>query len=269
MFIKDPLKENLTPIGEDEAGNIIGIDPSARIGLTQVLAGPGNGKVVMIAQMVASDIIHGRGGLLIDLYGDLVDIVLKHIPAERQSKTVVFDLQAGDLESNLNRFESEIHLSEMNADDKKFLLCRFHRKELGDELVKAFGRELVKRFFHIVGETDLKNRVLYFDGASLFMDEEILKMVLESKKFGLSSLVSESSLSAFEPGIEESLAKETDNLLTYSLEPADADFVAEHFNLGVSSHDIQTLEKFHFIYWLKGEDPKRAKGIYPIIFPEV
>ena len=85
MFIKDPLKENLTPIGADEAGNIIGIDPSARIGLTQVLAGPGNGKVVSIAQMVASDIIHGRGGLLIDLYGDLVDIVLKHIPNERKA----------------------------------------------------------------------------------------------------------------------------------------------------------------------------------------
>jgi len=67
----------------------------------------GMGKSVLMENMVVSDIIAGRGVGLIDPHGDLIENVLKRIPANRTNDVVLIDPSDKDYAVGFNLFENE------------------------------------------------------------------------------------------------------------------------------------------------------------------
>lgn len=65
----------------------------------------GMGKSVLMENMVISDIISGRGVGLIDPHGDLIENVLKRIPANRTNDIVLIDPSDRDYAVGFNMFE--------------------------------------------------------------------------------------------------------------------------------------------------------------------
>lgn len=70
-----------------------------------VVIGPtGSGKSVLVARLVEQDLAAGRGALVIDVKGDLVDDLLARIPERRQEDVVLLDPAAGGLQPGLRLF---------------------------------------------------------------------------------------------------------------------------------------------------------------------
>lgn len=81
-------------IGESTApGNRATLEISARDALhhTHVLGPTGVGKSVLLGRLIQQDIAAGRGVVVIEPKGDLVDDVLAHIPESRHGDVVVLD----------------------------------------------------------------------------------------------------------------------------------------------------------------------------------
>ena len=272
IIIKDVLTEDLNPIGMTD-NNMIGLSPSDRVGIMHIFGAPGQGKTFALATMAISDIVHGRGGVLIDPYGDLADKILDHVPSDRKTKVVVFDLEEGDLASNIERFEKEIHLSEVRSDDQKFLLCKLHGMKLGEDVPCAFGQYLLGKFFEVVGEDqNLSNRALYLDEAYNYLDESNLDRVLQSKSLGLRTVLSDQSKKGYINETLKQLAVATDHLLSYKTDDETQKFISENYHLDVSAEDIGALEKYHHYASLivNGERQPTTimQGVHPIPFPE-
>jgi len=71
---------------------------------TAIIGPTGSGKSVLVARLVEQDLLAGRGALVIDIKGDLVDDLLARVPDERQHDVVLLDPAAGGLQPGLQLF---------------------------------------------------------------------------------------------------------------------------------------------------------------------
>lgn len=71
---------------------------------TAIIGGTGSGKSALIANLVLQDVRAGRGALVVDAKGDLVDDLLRLIPPERQNDVVVLDPASGGAQPGLALF---------------------------------------------------------------------------------------------------------------------------------------------------------------------
>lgn len=62
-----------------------------RLNHCHVMGGTGSGKSTLLSQIALQDILAGRGVAVIDPHGDLVDLLIPHIPPERMRDVVLFD----------------------------------------------------------------------------------------------------------------------------------------------------------------------------------
>ena len=71
-----------------------GLLPDDRMRHAVVIGKTGMGKSTLLHQLIASDLIAGRGMALVDPHGDLTEAVLRSVPKSRSNDVVLFD--AGD-----------------------------------------------------------------------------------------------------------------------------------------------------------------------------
>ena len=71
---------------------------------TAIIGPTGSGKSVLVARLVEQDLLAGRGALVIDAKGDLVDDLLARIPEDRQRDVVLLDPAAGGPQPGLRLF---------------------------------------------------------------------------------------------------------------------------------------------------------------------
>lgn len=69
----------------------LALDIEARLRHVHVLGPTGTGKSTLLVNMVTSDLVAGRGVVVIDPKGDLVDDVLDRVPQDRREDVVVLD----------------------------------------------------------------------------------------------------------------------------------------------------------------------------------
>ena len=74
--------------------NLFGIKEKNRRGHMYIIGKTGTGKSSLLANMTRFDISHGNGIAVIDPHGDLTDVILDSIPANRITDVIYFD--AGD-----------------------------------------------------------------------------------------------------------------------------------------------------------------------------
>ncbi len=83
----------------------------------------GTGKSTLLANLIRQDIAAGRGLLLLDPKGDLVDEILEHIPPERIPDVVVVDPADSEYAVGINPLSTHIRTPELVADT---VLATFH-----------------------------------------------------------------------------------------------------------------------------------------------
>ena len=109
-IIKDVLSDNATPIGVLDSGETFGLKQEDRKGNMCLFGRPGTGKSALIENIIVSDIVNGRGGLLIDPFGELTDQVLDY---ENKNNVIKFEVAKGYARLNIDKFDKEIDLSEI------------------------------------------------------------------------------------------------------------------------------------------------------------
>lgn len=267
------LAEDITPIGM-VGDDMVGLALTDRIGITRFFGGRGSGKSVALTVMVISNIIHGNGGMFIDPYGDIADEILKRVPTNLKPKIAVFDLQEGDLISNINRFEKEIHFTEMRSDNQKFLLIKLHGSMLEEDIRRKFGIFLVKSFFESVGENgNLSNRALYLDEAYNYLDEINLTSILQSKDKGLQTVLLDQSTGTYSNELLEQLSNATNHLLCGIADETTRSYLSKQEQFGFSEGALNALKQYHWLASITADGVRQPttslRGVFPIPFPEM
>ncbi|MFA5996061.1 MAG: hypothetical protein WCW27_04030 [Patescibacteria group bacterium] len=102
-------KNQITPLGTLLTGQSFGITANERIGNLYMLGRTGTGKSVVLENIIFSDLMSARGGMLIDPYGDLIAAILPYVPAHYKNNLTIFNIIKGSAEQNIKRFEQQIN----------------------------------------------------------------------------------------------------------------------------------------------------------------
>jgi hypothetical protein len=271
-LIRNLTKDDAAPIGVLENGDVVGLAREDMIGLTYIFGKAGQGRSVTFENLAISDIFFGRGGLLIDPYGNVADDIQPYVPKKTADKVGVFEMNESSLEANIKRLEKDWDMNEMKKDPGKFLLCKLRSRTVDPEAADAFGRHLIKKFFAVVGaDGDLSGRSLYVDEAKHYLDDEIWAQIARSRESRLRCTLADQFLD--EPAAAKAKPLlENGQLLCYNIDETWAKAAAEAFGLGTDgAADILATPKFHFLARLTVggvvQPAVRLKSIYPVGYP--
>jgi len=87
-------KNNGICVGQNEHEGLsreVWLPHSVRLNHCHVLGATGSGKSTLLGRMAWQDIQFGHGVAVIDPHGDLIDLLIPHIPPERMKDVVLFD----------------------------------------------------------------------------------------------------------------------------------------------------------------------------------
>jgi len=266
--MENVIKKGLTPIGVQENGETFCLSPEERPGILHLFGRAGQGKSITFEDITISNILSGRGGMLIDPYGDLIKDIQAYIPADKENKIVIFEVKSGTFEENVAKFQQEINFEEIKKDDQKFLLCKIDYRTLGIDGARNFSIYLVKRFLQVVGG---KNRTLGLDDAHNFVDEEVLEQILHSKENGLLCVLADQTSMHYRTDILERLLKAANHILCYFTEKETANLINK-YHPEMNTSELITLEKFSFVAKINARNASptiiKLKGIFPIPYPK-
>lgn len=233
----------MTKLTEDFSGNMFLFGMS------------GTGKSVFLENLIVADGVAERGGLLIDPFGDLVKDVSEYLDAQ------VYKLKKGTVKENLQRFEEEINLAELN---NKFLLCNLNYFEVGPHLAREVGLLIIKKFLAL---KELNNLALYVDEAHNFLDPEIVKHLTSDQL--LHCVLSDASINYYSNDDFDLLQKSTEKIVCFKLNKRTAKIIAEKYNFECSADDLQTIEKYHYYLKLsRSEAEQKLKSVFPLPYPK-
>lgn len=260
-IVSDVLMDSATPIGVLESKETFGIEQEDRKGNMYLLGRSGTGKTVLLENLIISDLVNSKGGLLVDPFGDIVDDVLKYANKEN---VIVFEVAKGDVELNINKFKQEINLAEIK--NNKFILCKLSYPVIGSHIAREVGMYILDEFYK------LKNEL---SGASLFVDEfhnfvDNGRNIASNKEYGIKCHLADQSLSQYSNEGLQQLLNVVDHIICYNVDGRTAKLVAEKFSLNIE--DLKNIEKYYFYSKLtvggSKTDGFKATGIFPLPYPK-
>lgn len=267
-IMENIMKGGLTPIGIQENGETFGLTPEEHSGILHLFGRTGQGKSVTLVDLIISDIHNGRGGMLIDPYGDLIKDIQTYIPAGKDNKVIVFEAQAGTFDENVTKFQKEINFDKIKKDGQKFLLCKLDYRTLGANGVINLGTYLVKQFLQAV---DGENRTLGLDEAHNFIDEEVLEQILHSKEKGLLCILADQTSLHYRTDILSRLLEAANHILCFFTEKETANLIST-YHPEMSPSKLIALEKYNFLAKLNAKTASpttiKLKGLFPIPYPK-
>lgn len=72
---------------------------------TAILGKTGMGKTTLLTMLILSDIYAGRGVLVLDPHGDMIDEIIRYLPEHRREEVVLFDVTNTDSPLSYNLFD--------------------------------------------------------------------------------------------------------------------------------------------------------------------
>ena len=118
-----------------------------RLNHCHILGGTGSGKSTLLALMALQDIVQGHGVAVIDPHGDLIDLLLPHVPPERLDDVILFDPSDEEYAIAFNP------LAASSAREKELLAADFiavmrqHTSSWGDQMSSLLGNAVLA-FLH-------------------------------------------------------------------------------------------------------------------------
>ena len=262
--MKNIIKEDLTPIGVQENGEIFGLFQKDRSGILHLFGRPGQGMTITLEEILISDIHNNRGGMIIDPYGDLIKNVQEYVPKDKVNNVSIFEAQNETLDENIARFNKEIDFEEIKNNNAKMLLCKLDSRILGVDLAREIGISLVNQFLQII---DGKQRSLVIDEAHNFLNEEIVKQIINSKEKELSCILTAQTSRHYRTDLLERLLNAANHVLCYYTDEETANLINK-YHPEINTDEIKSLEKYNFIVKVNAQTDSPAtmklKGIFPI-----
>lgn len=118
-----------------------------RLNHCHILGGTGSGKSTLLALMAFQDIIKGHGVAVIDPHGDLIDLLLPHVPPERLDDVILFDPSDDEYAIAFNPLAaSSTREKELLAADF-IAVMRQHTSSWGDQMSSLLGNAVLA-FLH-------------------------------------------------------------------------------------------------------------------------
>lgn len=263
MTTEHIITDGTTPLGMKDNGEVFSISAQDRPGILYVFGRTGQGKSVMLASLVISDIRNGRGGMFIDPYGDLIQEIQSHITPEQAKNVVMFEAQAGTVDENIAKFQKEIDLTQMQSDAHKFLLCKLDYRALGNDGARGVGEDIVKRFLTIVGG---QNRTIGIDEAHNFINEELAESIVKARENSVSYIFSDQMVRCYKASVGERLLKVSNHILCYFVDTETANTIST-FHPQMSVNELVALQKYHFLAKVNAQTSSPTmialKGILP------
>jgi hypothetical protein len=108
--IKNSKKDDLTILGNtDYRGEktTFGIRKEDKFRHMYIVGKTGTGKSTFIANLIKSDMQAGNGVCLLDPHGELVDIIMEHIPTNRINDVILFDISDSDFPIGFNLLQAD------------------------------------------------------------------------------------------------------------------------------------------------------------------
>lgn len=269
-----PAQENVAPVGVLESGETVGLKPQDKNGLMLVLGRSGTGKTIFLETVVASDIVNGRGGLLIDPHGDIVDDLMPYVPERMKDKVAVFEAKKGDAKSNIEYFKSRFDLTEMQKDSGKVLLCKLKYGVVGDRVAREVGEFILKQFFRLVPSGgSLGSRFICVDESHNFIDPVLFDKVLGIRQMGGSCILSDQQLNNLSAANAQRLFSALDHFICYAIHHSrEGRMAVDGLQLGIAPDALTDVERYHFYGMLtvSGQRQKvfRARGVFPVPYPK-
>ncbi|MFA6547427.1 MAG: hypothetical protein WCT11_00590 [Candidatus Magasanikbacteria bacterium] len=259
--ISNILTDKATPIGVLESKETFGIEQEDRKGNMYLLGRSGTGKTILLENLIISDLVNSKGGLVIDPFGDIVDDTLKYT---NKDNVIVFEVVKGDTEFNINKFKQEIDLTEIK--NNKFILCKLSYPVIGSHAAREVGMYILNEFYKLKNE--LSGASLFVDEFHNFVDDE--KNIASNKENGIKCHLADQSLSQYSNEGLQQLLNVVDHIVCYNVDGKTAKLIAEKFGFNVE--DLKNVEKYYFYTKLTVDGSKtdgfKATGIFPLPYPK-
>ncbi len=136
-----------------------------------IIGKSGSGKSALLSFMARQDIINGEGVCVIDPHGDLVDDILKYIPASRAKDVIIFDPADTERPMSINMLEAKTSAQQDLASSQA---TEIFIKLFGDEI---FGPR-IQHYFRNACLTlmeDQEEGATLIDVPRIFTDDAFLK----------------------------------------------------------------------------------------------
>lgn len=122
-------------------GRPLALDIEGRLRHVHVLGPTGTGKSTLLVQMVLQDLLAGRGAILLDPKGDVVQAVLERVPVGRRGDVVVLDPADAERQVGLNPLRaSDADQAEVVVENLVGLFRSLYRSSWGprtDDILRA------------------------------------------------------------------------------------------------------------------------------------
>lgn len=271
VIMSKAITDQPTSLGTLPSGQALTITPSERIGNLYILGRAGTGKSVILENIVISDLVAARGGMLIDPYGDLIETVQQYVPIQHKTNVITFNVVKGSAEQNIKRFNQQMDWSAVKNNPQAFLLCNLSYFIIGSHTARTIGLHILKMFYTKLGKTQHSaNRSLFIDEAYNFMDESILKQITTSKAYKLRTILLDQSLNNYSNDHVNQLLASSDKLLCFNVNTRTAKIVTDKFKIALSPTEIVNIEQYHFYAKLGKTKPVvKVKGVFPLSYPKV
>jgi hypothetical protein len=206
----------------------------------------GQGKSILLEQIVLDLIKNRQTGLLVDLYGDLAKEVKSHLKTAEAQKQVAF--------TTLDTSQKDL----TDALKSKFVVASGRLMKEGGRKTIGEGQKLLTRFFKLAKP----GQWLIVDEALSLATDELLERYLGFKEMGLQTVFAASDFFLLSEEERARFAKVVKNLVIYKPRNINSVLMAKEWK-GLDPENIKAIKQYHFQLMLDGKLSYHA-AVFPI-----
>jgi hypothetical protein len=116
---------------------------SVRLNHCHILGATGSGKSTLLSQIALQDILLGHGVAVVDPHGDLIDLLIPHIPPERMKDVVLFDPTDPEYAIAFNPLAAASDLERDLLATDFIAVMKQHTSSWGDQMSSLLGNAVL------------------------------------------------------------------------------------------------------------------------------
>ncbi len=193
-----------------------------------ILGRSGTGKTALLASLIQQTIEQGGGALVVDPHGELIENLLKHIPAQRAADIVSFKPSENIPPTSMTEKLTE------TIENNKVLLANLAKGDLGVEASRTWGRKILADISSIMlsrrGKTGLTPFSIYLDEVQDWAKEDLEALYVEARACSVSLVISHQYLGQLSDDLRDLLFGNVGNLITFRVGLEDAEYLDKEFH---------------------------------------
>jgi len=132
-----------TILGVSPQGETVSLSTNMRLRHMHILGATGTGKSTLLIQLILQDITAGRGCMVLDPHGDLINTICARIPEERLKDVVLIDPSDPDLTIGLDLFSAETELEKIVLSSDLVAMFRRLSSSWGDAMHAILSNAII------------------------------------------------------------------------------------------------------------------------------